>query len=216
MQIKAYLHRYSVSPCGFFPRPTKGIFVPSKIAVLKIAAFHCSFGVINSTIRIIRRYDLETHAWLNTFIKQWQSRKQKIAKSHQNTANQWGNAINEQTCVSNESELWSHFLSFLTYHRRIRIRGYLCSFPITWSPHPHPSPPPPSRLRNIPPVSVIGSFFNTKKTHPFPWFSRKSSRDKRPKSTSFPEKMGTRMRCDPLLHSSGAGEPGFSKSRSSK
>ena len=49
MQINAYLHRYSVSPSGFSPRPTKGIFVPSKIAVLKIAAFHCSFGVINST-----------------------------------------------------------------------------------------------------------------------------------------------------------------------
>ena len=50
MQIKAYLHRYSVSPSGFFSRPTQGIFVPSKIVVLKIAAFHCSFGVINSTI----------------------------------------------------------------------------------------------------------------------------------------------------------------------
>ena len=49
MQIKAYLHRYSVSPSGFFSRPTQGIFVPSKIVVLKIAAFHCSFGVINST-----------------------------------------------------------------------------------------------------------------------------------------------------------------------
>ena len=50
MQIKAYLHRYSVSPSGFFSRLTQGIFVPSKIAVLKIAAFHCSFGDINSTI----------------------------------------------------------------------------------------------------------------------------------------------------------------------
>ena len=49
MQIKAYLNRYSVSPSGFFSRLTQGIFVPSKIAVLKIAAFHCSFGVINST-----------------------------------------------------------------------------------------------------------------------------------------------------------------------
>ena len=50
MQIKAYLHRYSVSSSRFFIRPTQGIFVPSKIAVLKIAAFHCSFGVIHSTI----------------------------------------------------------------------------------------------------------------------------------------------------------------------
>ena len=49
MQIKAYLHRYSVSSSRFFIRPTQGIFVPSKIAVLKIAAFHCSFGVIHST-----------------------------------------------------------------------------------------------------------------------------------------------------------------------
>ena len=56
MQIKAYLHRYSVSPSGFFPRPTQGIFIPSKIAVLTIAAFHCSFGVINSTIINIVKY----------------------------------------------------------------------------------------------------------------------------------------------------------------
>ena len=56
MQIKAYLHRYSVSPSGFFPRPTQGIFVPSKIAVLKFAAFHCSFGVINSTMVIIPKH----------------------------------------------------------------------------------------------------------------------------------------------------------------
>ena len=55
MQIKAYLHRYSVSPSGFFPRLSQGIFVPSKIAVLKIAAFHCSFGVINSTIYHFRK-----------------------------------------------------------------------------------------------------------------------------------------------------------------
>ena len=52
MQIKAYLHRYSVSSSRFFIRPTQGIFVPSKIAVLKIAAFHCSFGVIHSTRRL--------------------------------------------------------------------------------------------------------------------------------------------------------------------
>ena len=51
MQIKVYLHRYSVSSSRFFfIRPTQGIFVPSKIAVLKIAAFHCSFGVKNSTL----------------------------------------------------------------------------------------------------------------------------------------------------------------------
>ena len=50
MQIKAYLHRYSVSSSRFFIRPSQGIFVPSEIAVLKIAAFHCSFGVISSTI----------------------------------------------------------------------------------------------------------------------------------------------------------------------
>ena len=49
MQIKAYLHRYSVSSSRFFIRPSQGIFVPSEIAVLKIAAFHCSFGVISST-----------------------------------------------------------------------------------------------------------------------------------------------------------------------
>ena len=40
MEIKAYLHKYSVSPCKKKIRPTQGIFVPSKIAVLKIAAFH--------------------------------------------------------------------------------------------------------------------------------------------------------------------------------
>ena len=50
MQIKAYLHRYSVSPCRFFFCPTQGIFVPSKIAVLKIAGAHCFLALINSTI----------------------------------------------------------------------------------------------------------------------------------------------------------------------
>ena len=54
MQIKAYLHRYSVSSSRFFIRPSQGIFVPSEIAVLKIAAFHCSFGVISSTRRLTK------------------------------------------------------------------------------------------------------------------------------------------------------------------
>ena len=52
----------------------------------------------SSSIRNIRSYDLEIHWWLNTFIKQWQILKQ-IAKSHQNTANQWEIVINEETCL---------------------------------------------------------------------------------------------------------------------
>ena len=35
----------------------------------------------NSSIRMIRSYDLEIHAWPNTFIKQWQSRRPNLAKS---------------------------------------------------------------------------------------------------------------------------------------
>ena len=35
-----------------------------------------------SSIRIIASYDLEIHAWLNTFIEQWQGHKSKIAKLH--------------------------------------------------------------------------------------------------------------------------------------
>ena len=50
MQIKAYLHRYSVSPVRFFFWLTQGIFVPNKIAVLKIAGAHCFLALINSTI----------------------------------------------------------------------------------------------------------------------------------------------------------------------
>ena len=45
----------------------------------------------SSILRIIASYDLEIHAWLNTFIEQWQGRKSKISKLHQNTA------INEKT-----------------------------------------------------------------------------------------------------------------------
>ena len=67
MQIKAYLHRYSVSSSRFFIRPTQGIFVPSEIAVLKIAAFHCSFGVIYTEVRTIDTLDtLETVDTLET------------------------------------------------------------------------------------------------------------------------------------------------------
>ena len=61
--------------------------------------------------RIIRSYDLEIHAWLNTFIKQWQSRKPKIAKSHQNTASQGENAINEETYLWKESDFLSQFVT---------------------------------------------------------------------------------------------------------
>ena len=50
-----------------------------------------------------RSYDLEIHAWLNTFIKQLNKVEKKIAKSLQNTANQWENTTNEETYLSKES-----------------------------------------------------------------------------------------------------------------
>ena len=96
----------------------------------------------SSSIRIIANDDLEIHAWLNTFIKQWQGRKSKIAKSHQNTA------INENT---------------LSMERRAcqKIQSCCLSF-CHFSPPPHfrkirgtfahsSSPEPPYLVENIPP-----------------------------------------------------------------
>ena len=60
-------------------------------------------------VRCDRSYDLEIHAWPITFIKQWQSRKQKL----QNHTKTLSNAINGETCLSKDSEL-SHVLSLLT------------------------------------------------------------------------------------------------------
>ena len=67
---------------------------------------------------------------------------EKIAKSHQNTASQWENAINEETCLWKESDL------FVTSHPppppppySRRIRGnFACS----------PSPEPSYLEENIP------------------------------------------------------------------
>ena len=58
----------------------------------------------SSSIRIIASYDLEIHAWLNTFIEQWQGRKSKIAKSHQNTAiNEKTPSMERRACQKNQS-----------------------------------------------------------------------------------------------------------------
>ena len=135
-----------------------------------------------TSIKIIGSYDLEIHAWLNTFIKQWQSRKPNIAKSHQNTANQWEYAFNEETCLSKESEL-SQFLSLLTPHSR-RIRGSFAR---------SSSPAPPYLGENIPSISVIGNHCCLQKNTPFFGLSPQYKRPK--KYTLSPRKW--EHACDP-------------------
>ena len=118
----------------------------------------------SSSIRIIASDDLEIHAWLNTFIKQWQGRKSKIAKLHQNTAINRTLSMERRAC----QKIQSCCLSF-------------CNFSPPPPPHFHrirgtfahsSSPEPPYLVENIPPRSrqlVTIAFY---KTHTFPGFSR--------------------------------------------
>ena len=78
-----------------------------------------------------------------------------------------------------------------------RTRGYLCSFPITWTPLSREK----DIQRNTPLSRILVTVGTYKKTPPFPGYLGKSSREYGQKIPPFPEKMGTRMR--PLMHSSG-------------
>ena len=78
-------------------------------------------------------------------------------------------------------------------NRISRIRGHLCSFPVTWTPYIG---------KKIYPLSYILVLYHwqLQKTLPFPGFLGKSSRDYAPKISPFPRK------CEhargPLMHSS--------------
>ena len=75
----------------------------------------------------IASYDLEIHAWLNTFIEQWQGQKSKIAKSPQYTA------INENTLSKEKRACQKNQLS-----NQVSVTS-LSSFLITWTPPPPPN-----------------------------------------------------------------------------
>ena len=95
----------------------------------------------SSSIRIIASDDLEIHAWLNTFIKPWQGRKSKIAKSHQNTAiNEKTRSMERCACQKNQSCCLSfcHFSPPSHFHR---IKGTFAH---------SSSPEPPCLVENIP------------------------------------------------------------------
>ena len=76
-----------------------------------------------------------------------------------------------------------------------RTRGYLCSFPITWTLL--------SQEKDIPPISGIGYHWQLHKNPPFPGFLGKSSRDYGQKYPPFPRKW--EYACSPLMHSRGGG-----------
>ena len=141
----------------------------------------------SSSIRIIASDDLEIHAWLNTFIKQWQGRKSKIAKSHQNTAINRTLSM-ERRASCQKIELLSKFMSLLTPppppppppHFR-RIRGTFAH---------SSSPEPPYLVENIPPRSrqlVTIAFY---KTHTFPGFSREIFWRQTPQTYPLPRENG--------------------------
>ena len=94
-------------------------------------------------------------------------------------------------------------LSRLPPHSR-RIRGHLCSFPITW-----PSPPPPSPIwgRNIPPYLGNHWFLHgsNKNSTPFQGFLGKSSRHKRPIGVHFPGKKIWKRACGLYANQTGGG-----------
>ena len=58
-----------------------------------------SIELNSSPVRMTRNYDLEIHAWLNTFIQQRQVHKSKIAKLYQHNVSQWEDFINDESSL---------------------------------------------------------------------------------------------------------------------
>ena len=84
-----------------------------------------------------------------------------------------------------------------------RTRGYLCSFPITWTPYLG------KRIsKDIPPISGIVYRWQLQKTTPFPGFFREIfPRLRPPKYPFFPEKINWNAHVAPLCIRVGAPVP---------
>ena len=146
----------------------------------------------SSSIRIISSYDLEIHAWLNTLLEQWQGRKSKMAKSHQNTAiNEKTLSMERRACQKNQSCCLSfcHLSTPPPPHFR-RIRGTSAR---------SSSPEPPYLVENVPPRSLLF----TKNMHYRAFSGNLLETNTANKGTPSPPKKKWEHTCYPLVYSRG-------------